>query len=84
MGIGGSIIGCATLMYFTGGERVVPISPLGFVVATGGAFILLFFYRLLGGRYFVEGERGTTAARAPYFSFGRRPRRASYSSRIDD
>jgi len=57
VGIGGSIIGCGTLMYFYDGERVTPISPIGFLVATGGAFILLFFYRLLAGRFFVEGER---------------------------
>jgi uncharacterized membrane protein YeaQ/YmgE (transglycosylase-associated protein family) len=57
MGIGGSIIGCGTLMYFYDGARVTPISPVGFLVATGGAFILLFFYRLLGGRFFLEGDR---------------------------
>jgi hypothetical protein len=44
-------------MYFYDGERVTPISPVGFLVATGGAFVLLFFYRLLAGRFFVEGER---------------------------
>src|SRR5436309_5147792 len=52
MGIAGSIIGCGTLMYFWDGVRVTPISPIGFVVATAGAFILLFFYRLLSGRLF--------------------------------
>ncbi len=51
MGVGGSVIGCGTLMYFYDGERITPISPLGFAVATGGAFILLFFYRLLSGRF---------------------------------
>src|SRR5205823_12592426 len=55
MGIAGSVIGCGTLMFFWNGLRVSPISPLGFVVATGGAFLLLFFYRLLAGRYFKEG-----------------------------
>jgi uncharacterized membrane protein YeaQ/YmgE (transglycosylase-associated protein family) len=56
MGIGGTVIGSGTLMFFTGGERVTPISPLGFVVATGGAFILLAFYRILGGYWFREGN----------------------------
>src|SRR5580704_1115983 len=51
MGIGGSVIGCGALMYLTDGIRVTPFSPIGFAVATAGAFILLFFYRLLGGRY---------------------------------
>lgn len=56
MGIGGAVIGCGTLSYFYRGEFVTPISPLGFLVATAGAFILLFFYRLLGGRFLREGE----------------------------
>ena len=78
MGVGGTVIGCAVLMYFTNGQRVTPISPIGFVVATVGAFVLLFFYRLLGGRFFIEGDR--TQMRVPYYS-----RRRSYnSSRIDE
>jgi len=56
MGIGGTVIGCGTLTYFQG-QRVTPISLLGLVVATAGAFVLLFFYRLLGGYWFVEGDR---------------------------
>ena len=56
MGIGGAVIGCGILSFFCEGQRVTPISPLGFVVATIGAFIILFFYRLLGGQFFVEGE----------------------------
>jgi uncharacterized membrane protein YeaQ/YmgE (transglycosylase-associated protein family) len=58
MGIGGTMIGCGVLMYFKNGERISPISPAGFAVATAGAFVLLFFYRLLGGRYFYEGDGG--------------------------
>ncbi|MBN1852560.1 MAG: GlsB/YeaQ/YmgE family stress response membrane protein [Pirellulales bacterium] len=57
MGVGGTIIGCATLSYFYHGERVTPISPMGLLVGTGGAFLLLFFYRILGGYFFVEGEQ---------------------------
>lgn len=56
MGIGGTVIGSGTLMFFTNGQRVTPISPLGFVVAVGGAFILLAFYRILGGYWFREGN----------------------------
>jgi uncharacterized membrane protein YeaQ/YmgE (transglycosylase-associated protein family) len=66
MGIGGSIIGCGTLMFFYDGQRVTPISLVGFLVATGGAFILLFFYRLLDGKFFKEGERRRTVVRAPH------------------
>ncbi|MEX2188401.1 MAG: GlsB/YeaQ/YmgE family stress response membrane protein [Pirellulales bacterium] len=70
MGIGGVVIGCGTLSFFYDGPRVTPISPIGFLVATAGAFILLFFYRLLGGRFFREGDRGAPhirryARRAP-------------------
>jgi uncharacterized membrane protein YeaQ/YmgE (transglycosylase-associated protein family) len=66
MGVGGTVIGCGTLMFFYDGQRVTPISPIGFLVATGGAFILLLFYRLLAGRFFVEGERRRQVVRAPH------------------
>lgn len=56
MGIGGTVIGCGILTFFYNGQRITPISPLGFLVATGGAFIILAFYRLLAGYFFVEGE----------------------------
>ena len=78
MGIGGTVIGCSVLMYFSNGQRVTPISPIGFVVATVGAFTLLFFYRLLGGRFFIEGDRNMQA-RWPYYG-----RRRYSSSRIDE
>jgi uncharacterized membrane protein YeaQ/YmgE (transglycosylase-associated protein family) len=58
MGIGGTVIGCGVLAFFYNGQRITPISPLGFLVATGGAFIILAFYRLLAGYFFVEGETG--------------------------
>ena len=45
MGIGGSVVGCGVLMFLYDGQRVSPISPIGFLVATGGALILLFFLR---------------------------------------
>ena len=66
MGIGGTVVGCGTLMFFYDGQRVTPISPVGFLVATGGAFILLFFYRLLAGKFFQEGERRRNVVRAPH------------------
>ena len=57
MGVGGTVIGLGVLAFFyEKGRQVTPISPLGFVVATAGAFIILFFYKLLGGYWFVEGE----------------------------
>src|SRR6476659_4154461 len=57
MGIGGTVIGCGILSFFSQGKTLItPISPAGFCVATGGAFIILFFYKLLGGYYFREGE----------------------------
>jgi uncharacterized membrane protein YeaQ/YmgE (transglycosylase-associated protein family) len=70
MGIGGTIIGCGILSFFTDGQRVTPISPTGFAVGTGGAFLILFFYKLLGGYWFKEDEgplvpkRSRRAARA--------------------
>lgn len=56
MGIGGTIIGSGAWSLFTHGARVTPVSPIGIVVATVGAFSLLFFYRLFGGYYFEEGD----------------------------
>ena len=58
MGIVGCIIGCGTLMFFRDGVRVTPISPVGFLAATGGAFLLLLMYRVLAGSIFVEAEGG--------------------------
>lgn len=56
MGIGGTIIGCGVVAYFYKGEGISPITVPGFFVGTAGAFIILFFYRLLGGYWFVEGD----------------------------
>lgn len=56
MGVAGSVIGCGCVSYFYEGQRVTPISPIGMVVAVAGAFTILFFYRMLGGYFFTEGE----------------------------
>jgi uncharacterized membrane protein YeaQ/YmgE (transglycosylase-associated protein family) len=77
MGIGGAVIGCGVLAFFWEGQRVTPISPVGLVVATAGAFLLLFFYRLLAGYFFVEGDMP-----APHIR--RRARRRNYSSHYEE
>ncbi len=74
MGIGGTIIGCGTLSYFSEGTRVVPVSPLGMFVGVAGTLIILFFYKLLGGYYFVEGEYVTRRHRRRRRGYGRRRR----------
>jgi uncharacterized membrane protein YeaQ/YmgE (transglycosylase-associated protein family) len=79
MGIGGTFIGCGVLSYFLEGQRVTPISPMGFLVATAGAFIILFFYRLLGGYWFVEGEHPQARLRPQ-----KRRRRRSYLYDLED
>lgn len=81
MGIGGTIIGCGTLSYFRDGYRVTPISPMGMFVGIVGTLIILFFYKLLGGYYFVEGEYVTRSHRR---SRGRGRRRRSYSAAYED
>lgn len=63
MGIGGTIMGCGVTSYFYHGERIIPISPLGMFVGTLGTLVILFFYKLLGGYYFVEGEYVTQSHR---------------------
>ncbi|MGE3804775.1 MAG: GlsB/YeaQ/YmgE family stress response membrane protein [Gemmataceae bacterium] len=70
-GIVGSLVGVGMLAYFMG-SHVSPISLIGFVAAVGGALILLFFYRVLVGRVFREGEYETV--RRGRRSFARRRR----------
>src|SRR5436190_24054926 len=50
LGIVGTVIGCGVMMLITRGKTISPISIIGFGVGTGGAFILLLFYRMLSGR----------------------------------
>lgn len=71
MGILGSIIGCGTLLFFWEGKRITPISPIGLLVATTGAFVLLVFYRVLAGHWLREdGGRPTLRrrVRAPKYA----------------
>lgn len=77
MGIGGTLIGCGVWSFFYN-SRVTPISPMGFAVGTAGAFILLFFYKLLGGYWFVEGE--SPSRRYPH----RRQRQRLHHSHVED
>ena len=58
VGIGGAVVGCGILAYFVPTYRVSPLTPVGFVVATGGAFVLLFFFRLLAGLIIREDGEG--------------------------
>lgn len=82
MGIAGTVIGCGVLSYFWKGHVVTPISPVGFCIATAGAFVLLFFYKLLGGYYFDEGNGPLVARRRRLFS--RSPRRQPTAVVYDD
>jgi uncharacterized membrane protein YeaQ/YmgE (transglycosylase-associated protein family) len=80
MGVSGTVIGCGLIGYFFAGHRVTPISPLGLVVGTVGAFTILFFYKLLGGYWFVEGDHPIRRRlRAPFWT-----RRYSRSRYVDD
>lgn len=85
MGICGTVIGCAVLMYLSGGHRVSPISPLGFMVGTAGAFVILFFYKLLAGHISVHGP--PRIVRDPHFrttTTTTRRRRATRDALLDD
>jgi uncharacterized membrane protein YeaQ/YmgE (transglycosylase-associated protein family) len=79
MGVVGTVIGCGIVSYFFEGHVVTPISPTGFAIGTAGAFIILFFYRLLAGYWFVEGFDPTRRVRRPRYY----RRRRSYSY-LDD
>lgn len=74
MGIAGSVIGCGITAFFWTGTKVSPLSPIGFVMATGGAFILLFFYKLLAGQYYAESEGGDDRYYHRYRRYRRRRR----------
>jgi len=72
--VGLAMIGCAVLQYFSATNVVVkPVSIEGFAVGSGGALVLLIFYKVLGGYWFIEGE--TTS---------RRRRRQRYDTVYDD
>jgi uncharacterized membrane protein YeaQ/YmgE (transglycosylase-associated protein family) len=58
MGIGGCVFGLGTISYFWG-QKLTPISPMGLLVATVGAFVILGFYKLLAGFFFTEMGSGT-------------------------
>lgn len=80
MGIGGSVIGCALLLLIDSSYRITPVSPLGFVAGTAGAFVILLFFRILSNSYVVEAQDGT-AGMAPGVStvtyYRRKKRRAA-------
>ena len=44
------------MAFFASSTNITPISPLGFVLATAGAFVLLFFHRLLAGRLIEQSD----------------------------
>ena len=54
MGIAGVVIGCGVWSLVTNGDRVTPISPAGLVTGTLGAFVILLFYRVLGGFWYED------------------------------
>jgi uncharacterized membrane protein YeaQ/YmgE (transglycosylase-associated protein family) len=80
MGIAGSLIGCGVLLLFDTSYRITPISPIGFVAGTAGAFLLLLFYRILSNSYIIEAADGsvpsTMGSTVTYYSRRRRRRAA--------
>ena len=57
MGIAGVIIGCGVWSLLGTGDRVTPISPGGLVAGTLGAFVILLFYRMLGGYWYEDHDQ---------------------------
>ena len=80
MGVGGTIIGCGLLAFFFPEQRATPVTPLGFVVGTVGAFTILVFYRILAGYWFVEGD--VVTRRQTYRR--RRARRHYHEAHLDE
>lgn len=56
VGIAGSLIGAGAMALLANGLQVSPLSPVGFVVATVGAIVLLVIYRLMGERLAFPGK----------------------------
>ncbi len=79
MGVGGTILGCGVISYFREGQRIIPVSPLGMLIGIAGTLLILFFYKLLSGYYFVEGDYVTRSHRRR-----RSHRRSRYSTAIND
>jgi uncharacterized membrane protein YeaQ/YmgE (transglycosylase-associated protein family) len=80
MGIVGSLIGCGVLLLFDTNYKISPISPIGFIAGTAGAFLLLLFYRILSNSYIVEAADGSAPGGAgttvTYYARRRRRRAA--------
>ncbi|MCA9260492.1 MAG: GlsB/YeaQ/YmgE family stress response membrane protein [Planctomycetales bacterium] len=83
MGIGGTVMGCGLMSYLKNGTRVVPVSPMGMLVGVLGTLFILFFYKLLGGHYFIEGDYVTRTVRRRR-SAGRQTRRRYDSAVYED
>jgi uncharacterized membrane protein YeaQ/YmgE (transglycosylase-associated protein family) len=88
MGITGVVIGCGVYMLLYN-EKISPITSVGLVCGTVGAFVILLFYRLLGG--FLLNEAGSTRplrdaffARHPHPPVARRRRRRRHSYYLDE
>jgi len=56
IGITGSVLGPLVLTMTLHQEHFNPISPLGFLVAIAGAFVLLVLYRLLNSYFASQQE----------------------------
>jgi uncharacterized membrane protein YeaQ/YmgE (transglycosylase-associated protein family) len=63
MGILGSTIGLLGLSWLFPDRQINPISPLGFLAATLGAFVLIVLYRL-GSMCFGRREDNTTGQKS--------------------
>ncbi|WP_010583785.1 GlsB/YeaQ/YmgE family stress response membrane protein [Schlesneria paludicola] len=79
MGVVGSLIGCSMLLLIDTSFKITPISPLGFLAGTSGAFVLLFFFRLLSNSYIAEPVDGQINGRpgTAVTTYYRRRRRAA-------
>jgi len=62
IGILGSVLGPLSLSLLLKSHDFNPISPLGFLVAVAGAFLVLIFYRLLGAFFAARRKAEDEAA----------------------
>jgi uncharacterized membrane protein YeaQ/YmgE (transglycosylase-associated protein family) len=77
MGIVGVVIGCGTWSLFHEGQRITPISWPGLLCGTGGAWLILLFYRILGGHAWHEAPVAAPLLGAERYPLRRTRRRRS-------
>lgn len=77
MGIGGSVLGCGSLLLYDSSLRITPISGWGFIAAVLGSLVLLIIYRVLSNSWFYAEAVDGSTGNGEKVAYRRRRRRAA-------